>query len=183
MKIQSLITAAIISLSLYACSKSSSSSSSNNNSNNTARDTLLGSISALIDNKLVQFDAHALAEADFLSNGNTITIRGEESTSPYSQISFTLSLSGPINNGTYSTTTTPIGYLNFIYVAPQTGSNTLGSYTNSSDPGSSITINSILNVTDTVATGTFRGGVVTGNSTNPVSHTITDGKFNVAVTF
>jgi len=182
MKIQSLIViAAIISIAFCDCSKSGSAS--NNNANNTVRDTLLGSISAFIDNKLVQFDAYAVAEADFLSNGNTVTIRGEESTTPYSQISFTLSLAGPINNGTYGSTTTPIGYLNFIYVTPQNGTSTLGSYTNTDYAGSSITINSIVSVTDTVATGSFTGGVVTGTSTNPVSHNITDGKFNVPVTF
>jgi len=182
MRQQSLIvTAAIISVSFCACSKSNSSS--NNNANNTVRDTLLGSISAYIDNKLVQFDAHAIAAADFLSNGNTITIQGQESTAPYGEISFTLSLSGPINNGTYGTSTTPIGYLNFIYVTPQNGTSALGSYTNSNYAGSSIAINSILNTTDSVATGTFTGGVVTGSSTNPASHNITDGKFNVPVTF
>ena len=181
MKIQSsIVIAVIISVACCACSKSSSSS---NNNNNTVRDTLLGSLSALIDGKLVQFDAHAVARADFLSNGNTITIRGEESTSPYSQLSFTLSLAGPINNGTYGISTTPTGYLNFIYVTTQNGTSTLGSYTNSNYAGSGITINSIVNVTDSIAIGSFTGSVVTGVSTHPASHNITDGKFNVPVTF
>ena len=192
MKTLSLLTLIIIApILFYGCSKSSSAPAANNNTNNNnnngntnvTRDTLLGSVSAYIDDTLVQFDADATAQADFLSNGNTISITGIHSTSPYSEITFTLSTAGPIDSGTYSASSTPVGYLSFIYVAPQYGTGTLGSYTTPFTNSASITINSIVDAADTIARGSFTGGVVTDSSANPISHTITNGKFNVPVTF
>jgi len=192
-KIPSLITLAIIvSILFYSCSKSSPATNTNSNNNNNnnnngntnvTRDTLLGSVSAYIDDTLVQFDAEAFASANFLSNGNTVSIEAVQSTAPYSEISFTLSTAGPIDSGTYSVSSTPAGYLNFTYVTPQYGTSTLGSYTNLDNNSASITINSIVNTTDTIARGSFTGSVVTDASATPVSHTITNGKFNVRVTF
>lgn len=165
------------------CSKSGSSSNNNTNNNNSARDTALGSLSAYIDGKLLQFDGAAFAQAGFLTNGNTITIQGVMKTAPYSEMQMTLSLSGTIDSGTYAPSSSGNTALIFTYIAPSNGSSSLVAYQNLNYPSSFISINAILNTSDSVAKGTFVGAVVTNSTSSPSSHTITNGEFNVPVKF
>jgi hypothetical protein len=160
---------------IHGCSKSHSSS--NNNGSGAARDTLLGTVSAYIDNSLVQFDAVAFASDQVLSNGNVLTIQAVNVTgSVSSSIQFTLSVPQTIAIGTYTPYTQGVGALEFVYTSP-----TLASYNNTNYSTASLTLTSFSYQEDSVVKGSFTGGVVTGSMTSPASHTITDGKFNVQV--